>query len=200
MPSATAEGRTNDSRRACVCTALRTRGGGEALTLSYLGMRSFLEGGHESARRHFEEGLDASRAAGDRIAAHQALLNLGTIALERRDCDRACGRLSEGLSLATEVRDILNAAYFVKALGQVAGLRGRSALAARLLGASETAFKATGSRLYRYVPDDELQNAVIKAARKDLGDKSFEEEWRRGFAMTLEHAIEEALETDAEYG
>ena len=61
-----------------------------------------LNGEPEPARRCFEEGLAAARAAGDRIAAHQALYKLGLLALTERDLDRANEYLREGLSLATK--------------------------------------------------------------------------------------------------
>ena len=166
---------------------------GEALALTYLGLEPFLKGEHEQAKKCFLEGLATAREAGDRIAAHQALYNLGLLALEGGDLDRAAEYLSEGLTLADEVRDVLNAAYFVKALGQVAGLHGRDATAVRLLGAAETALRATGSPPYRYVPDVALQDRVLAASRDALGEATFEEEWRRGRAMTLEHATAEAL-------
>ena len=167
---------------------------GEALTLTYLGLEPFLKGEHESAKRCFKEGLASARAAGDRIAAHQALYNLGLLALAEEDLDRAAEHFSEGLYLADEVRAILNAPYFIKGLGQVAGLRGQATQAARILGAAEMALKATGSPPYRYIPDGTLQDRVLAAARDRLGGASFEEEWRRGRAMKLEHAIAEALE------
>jgi non-specific serine/threonine protein kinase len=167
---------------------------GEAHTLAYLGLAPLLNGKPEPARRCFEEGLAAARAAGDRIAAHQALYKLGLLALTERDLDRANEYLREGLSLADEVRDIINAPYFVKGLGQVAGLRGQATFAVRLLGASETALRATGSAPYRYIPDQALQDRIFTAARDALGEAAFDEGWRRGRAMTLEQAVEYALE------
>ena len=166
---------------------------GEAHTLAYLGLAPLLDGEPEPARRCFEEGLAAARAAGDRVAAHQALYKLGLLALTEGDLDRAEAYLREGLSLADEVRDIINAPYFVKGLGQVAGLRGRAAFAVRLLGAAETALRATGSAPYRYIPDQALQDRVLAAARDALGEAAFDGEWRRGRAMTLEQAIDYAL-------
>jgi predicted ATPase/DNA-binding CsgD family transcriptional regulator len=166
---------------------------GEAHTLAYLGLAPLLNDEPETARRCFEEGLAAARAAGDRIAAHQALYKLGLVALTERDLDRADEYLREGLALADEVRDIINAPYFVKGLGQVAGLRGRAAFAVRLLGAAESALRATGSAPYRYIPDQALQERIFAAARDALGEAAFEEAWRRGRAMTLEQAVEYAL-------
>jgi DNA-binding CsgD family transcriptional regulator len=170
---------------------------GEAHTLAYLGLAPLLNGEPEPARRCFEEGLAAARAAGDRIAAHQALYKLGLLALAERDLDRADEYLREGLSLADEVRDIINAPYFVKGLGQVAGLRGQAAFAVRLLGAAETALRATGSAPYRYIPDEALQESIFSAARDTLGEAAFDEGWRRGRAMTLQEAVEYALQPPA---
>jgi predicted ATPase/DNA-binding NarL/FixJ family response regulator len=167
---------------------------GEAHTLAYLGLAPLLEGEPEPARRCFEEGLAAARAAGDRVAAHQALYTLGLLALAERDFDQADEYLREGLSLADEVRDVINAPYFVKGLGQVAGLRGQAAFAVRLLSAAETALRATGSAPYRYIPDQALQDRIFAAARDALGEAAFDEEWRQGRAMTLKQAIEYALE------
>jgi predicted ATPase/DNA-binding CsgD family transcriptional regulator len=170
---------------------------GEAHTLAYLGLAPMLNGEPEPARRCFEEGLAAARAAGDRIAAHQALYKLGLLALAERDLDRADEYLREGLSLADEVRDIINSPYFVKGLGQVAGLRGQAAFAVRLLGAAETALRATGSAPYRYIPDEALQESIFSAARDTLGEAAFDEGWRRGRAMTLQEAVEYALQPPA---
>jgi non-specific serine/threonine protein kinase len=171
---------------------------GEAHTLAYLGLAPLLEGEPEPARRCFEEGLTAARAAGDRIAAHQALYKLGLLALAERELVRAGEYLREGLSLADEVRDVINAPYFVKSLGHVAGLRGQAAFAVRLLGAAETALQATGSAPYRYIPDQELQDRILAAARDALGEAAFDEGWRQGRAMRLEQAIEYALEPPPE--
>lgn len=167
---------------------------GEAHTLAYLGLAPLLNGEPEPARRCFEEGLAAAHAAGDRIAAHQALYKLGLLALTERDLDRANEYFREGLSLADEVRDVINAPYFVKGLGQVAGLRGQAAFAIRLLGAAETALRATGSAPYRYIPDQALQDRIFAAARDALGEVAFDEGWRRGQSMTLEQAVEYALD------
>jgi predicted ATPase/DNA-binding CsgD family transcriptional regulator len=167
---------------------------GEAHTLAYLGLAPLLNGEPEPARRCFEEGLAAAHAAGDRIAAHQALYKLGLLALTERDLDRANEYFREGLSLADEVRDVINAPYFVKGLGQVAGLRGQAAFAIRLLGAAETALRATGSAPYRYIPDQALQDRIFAAARDALGEAAFDEGWRRGQSMTLEQAVEYALD------
>ena len=92
------------------------------------------------------------------------------------------------------MRDVINAPYFVKGLGQVAGLRGQAAFAIRLLGAAETALRATGSAPYRYIPDQALQDRIFAAARDALGDAAFDEGWRRGQSMTLEQAVEYALD------
>ena len=167
---------------------------GEAHTLAYLGLCPLLNGEPEPARRCFEEGLAAARVAGDRVAAHQALYKLGLLALTERDLDRANESFREGLSLADEVRDIVNAPYFVKGLGQVSGLRGQPAFAVRLLGAAETALKATGSAPYRYIPDQELQDRIFAAARDALGEAAFDEGGRQGRAMTLEQAADYALQ------
>jgi predicted ATPase/DNA-binding CsgD family transcriptional regulator len=171
---------------------------GEAHTLAYLGLAPLLEGEPGPARRCFEEGLAAARAAGDRIAAHQALYTLGLLALAERDLGQADEYLREGLSLADEVRDVINAPYFVKSLGQVAGLRGQTEYAVRLLGAAKTALQATGSAPYRYIPDQALQDRIFAAARDAVGEVAFDEEWRQGRAMTLEQAIEYALEPPPE--
>ena len=171
---------------------------GEAHTLAYLGLAPLLNGEPGPARQCFEEGLTAARAAGDRIAAHQALYKLGLLALAERNLDRANEYLREGLSLADEVRDVINAPYFVKSLGQVAGLRGQASFAVRLLGAAETALRATGSAPYRYIPDQVLQDRIFAVARDALGEAAFDEEWRRGRAMTLQAAVEYALQPPPE--
>lgn len=166
---------------------------GEALMLNYLGIPDLIEGDHESARIHFEEGLAAAREAGDLVAAHQALLNLGRLALDCEDREKAADHLAEGLSIASDLRDVLNAVHFVKGLGHVAALRGENVRAVKLLGASEAAFRATGSSPYRYVSDEEFHTRILNESREELGIAAFEEAWSIGAAMGLREAVAEAL-------
>ena len=57
-----------------------------------------------------------------------------------------------------------------------------------------TALRATGSAPYRYIPDQALQDRIFAAARDALGEMAFDEEWSRGRAMTLQAAVEYALQ------
>jgi DNA-binding CsgD family transcriptional regulator len=68
------------------------------------------------------------------------------------------------------------------------------AFTVRLLGAAQTALRATGSAPYRYIPDQALQDRVFAAALDALGEAAFEEGWRRGRAITLEQAVDYALQ------
>ena len=167
---------------------------GEAFVVGYLGLIPLLRGELDRAARAFEESLRISRqASDDRVPLHQAHYSLGLVAQLRGQHEVAERHFSDGLQLAHALGDLVNAGYFIKGLGQTAGVLGHHERAARLLGAAEAALEGTGSPPYRYLWNRALDEQVVSAARIALGSHDFETAWHSSRAMGLERATGEAL-------
>ncbi len=167
---------------------------GESFAVGYLGLIPLLRGELNRAGQYFEESLRiAQEASHDRVPLHQALYSLGLVAQQRGDYESAEIYFTDGLRLAHELGDLVNAGYFIKGLGQSAGMLGRSEHAACLLGAASAALEATGSPPYRYLWNRTLDDQVIGAARMKLGEDRFSLAWSRGQSIGLDRAIAEAI-------
>jgi predicted ATPase/DNA-binding CsgD family transcriptional regulator len=162
--------------------------------LANLGMACLGGGDHEGAGRHFEESLAISREIGDRLSGYLSLYNLALWWRARGDNERAAQLYAEGLTLAGEVGDEANAAYCLEGLAGLIAETGEPERAARLFGASEALLEAVGAPLYAQVPDRASMERAADALRSRLGDTAFEALWGEGRAMTLEQAVECALE------
>jgi DNA-binding CsgD family transcriptional regulator len=164
-------------------------------THTWLGTILLLQGDHEGAGRRFGEGLTLGRRIGDRLSICNALFNLAQFALAGGDHKAAFRWFAEGIAPSEELGDRGNIAYILEGLGIVAGARGEARRAARLLGASEALISAIGLRGHTsYRPDRALYGRIEAKARATLGGTAFEAAKEEGRSMSLERAIEYALE------
>ena len=167
----------------------------------WLGTVLLLRDDHEGARRKFEEGLDLGRSIGDRLSICNALFNLAQLALASGDYDAAFHWFVEGIEPSEELGDRGNVAYILEALGIVAGARGETLRAARLLGASEALISAIGLRGHTYYrPDRSLYGRIEASARATVDDAAFEAALDEGRNMPTEQAVAYALEVPTTYG
>ena len=166
---------------------------GASFALIDLGMLPLLQGDFDAAARRFEEGLAAARAAGDRVAIQRALYSLAVLARARGDEDQAAAQFAAGLTVAGELRDWLNAGYFVMGLALSAAQSGQPVECARLLGAAEAILQAIGAPLHRYGFEQPWHERAVATARAALGEAAFERARAAGRALPLEGAIAGAL-------
>ncbi|MGY1694746.1 MULTISPECIES: ATP-binding protein [unclassified Geodermatophilus] len=160
-----------------------------------LGTVLLLQGDLDGAASTVEEGLRVARRSGDRAGACVALFNLAQVALAQSRHDDAALLLAEGVVLSERMHDRANLAHFVEGLGAVAATRGDARRAACLLGAAEGLLAAVGSPVYNYYrPDRGLYDRATARARERLGVPAFERAREQGRAMTLEQAVEYALD------
>jgi non-specific serine/threonine protein kinase len=154
------------------------------------------EGDHEEARQVFEEGLALGRSTGDGMSICITLFSLAQLALVGGDYDEASRRFAEGIAPSLEVRDWGNVAHILEGLGIVAGARGETGRAARLLGASEALISTIGLRGHTYYQmfDRSPYERVKDEVRAKLGEAAFAAALDEGRAMPAEQAVEYALE------
>jgi DNA-binding CsgD family transcriptional regulator len=160
----------------------------------WLGTILLLQGDHEGARLRFEEGLAQGRSIGDRLSICNALFNLAQLALAGGAYDGAFRLFAEGITPSEELDDRGNIAHILEALGIVAGARGETLKAARLLGASEALICAIGLRGHTYYrPDRTLYGSIEASARATVDEATFEAAREEGRAMSPERVVEYAL-------
>jgi tetratricopeptide (TPR) repeat protein len=165
----------------------------EAFALNYLGLVPLLAGDLDRAAACLQASLAVARAAEDRVPLHQARYSLGLVAQATGDHAQATVHFGEGLRLATELGDIVNAGYFVKGIALAAGALGRPAAAIRLLAAATAALEATGSPPYRYLNNQEVEQGLLDAARIELGKPAASAGWELGRSLPLDVASRDAL-------
>ena len=175
--------------------ALRRELGDKQLVTSALGNLGGLAanlGDYAQARALFEESLALSRELRDRRAIAWMLGNLGSMSHEQGNHDQARVLLQESLALVREQEDKLGVAHILAGLAASAAATGDLERAVRLAGATDTLLQAIGAVLAAV--ERGFCDTAVNTARDQLDATMFDALWAEGQAMTLEHAIEYALE------
>ncbi|MEP7357835.1 MAG: hypothetical protein ABI847_11380, partial [Anaerolineales bacterium] len=118
------------------------------------------------------------REENDAWAVARALLGLGKVALHRGEPARAMDLLQESLQLARERRDRGHMVECLEAIAFVAGTRGHSEQAARLLGAAEGQGQAIGQLRPPGLRAEYERN--VSALRGQMDEAVFSQLWAEG--------------------
>jgi predicted ATPase/class 3 adenylate cyclase len=157
-----------------------------------LGFTAAMTGEYERAEAFVREAQALFREVGDRGMAPLASNRLGFLALSQDDPDRAeelCVEAIRDLQVQAQIPGI---DFALEILGGVAASRGGIRRAARLWGAVAGYRDATGAP---WIPEERAMiEAHIDAARPRLEEATWREEWEKGRSMTLDQAVEYALE------
>jgi len=172
----------------------RRRGNASSVAslLNNLGVLALGEGDHERATELLEESMAICKTLGDMRGVSSPLLNLGVLALESRDCVRAHALICEAAALRGELGDRLGLVECLEGLGRVAAEAKDDDRATETLsaaGAQRAELRAPLSPADR----DDLE-PVLAALRRRLGAAGFAAAWGRGSAMSLEEALDRAVE------
>ncbi len=165
---------------------------GIAFSLENLGEVAYEEGDYGRARSCWEESLLISRALDIKHRTAVQLHHLGYVEHQQGNLDLAFARFAESLRLCREhgFKDI--GADCLAGLAVVAGSKSQAALAARLFGASEALRERNGYPLRG--PDRVDYDGNVAAARAQLDAAAWGAAWEAGRVMSIEQAIEYALE------
>jgi predicted ATPase/class 3 adenylate cyclase len=157
-----------------------------------LGFTAAMTGEYERAEAFVREAQALFREVGDRGMAPLASNRLGFLALSQDDPDRAEELCVEAIRDLQEQAQIPGIDFALEILGGVAASRGGIRRAARLWGAVAGYRDATGAP---WIPEERAMiEAHIDAARPRLEEATWREEWEKGRSMTLDQAVEYALE------
>lgn len=163
---------------------------GLARALHYAGEVARGEGDDARARALYQESLARYRELGDRNAVAILLHNLGYVAQHEGNASEAGTYFAEGLSLHLEHGDKRGLAHYVAGLAGTATLLGEPERAARLSGAAQALFAATGASTWPVDQREHTRN--LAAARRGLSGPAFDAAWDAGQSLSWEQAIAEA--------
>ncbi len=149
---------------------------------------------YDQARSYYEQALTAW---GDhpeaRSGVRYARLNLGYGARQTGEFARARSYYEEGLRQFVHAGDRRGIAQALEGLASlIMSENGSAERAARLYGAAHSLRETIGTPLPAVARA--IHEEPMNAARAVLGEKAFDEAWASGRALTLEQAVEHALD------
>ena len=168
---------------------------GAALGLVGLAQGALARNDFDRAVKLLAEAEVLSRSAGDWFTLTAALNSQALAARLRGDEARTVALLRESVGLAGTLGDAWHVVYGTIGLAGAAARQGRAARAVRLFGAVEALCEKMGvsipSPAWRALNERDLARI-----REEADVETFEAAWANGRLMTLEHAVEYALEDD----
>ncbi len=165
---------------------------GIGLNVMGLGELALRQRAYELATALGEESLALWRELGDKRMSGIALETLGFAAHGKGDNVAARALLAEALRLLSELRDRWSIPRILEGSAAIASTEGSPERAARLFGAAEALREAANVPLPPADRADYDHN--VAAVRAQLDEAAFAKAWAEGRAMTLEQAVEYALE------
>jgi predicted ATPase/class 3 adenylate cyclase len=166
--------------------------GGMGFVLSGLAEVALREGKLERASKLVEESLVLRRELGHKWGIGASLGTSAWIAMRQFDWESAFVRLKESMQVRKEIGDRGGIAFCLERLAEVAIGKHEAEKAARIFGAAESMRVWLRSKIDPVdKPEYELNVASLRA---ELGEDKFNTAWEEGQKMTLEQAVDYALE------
>jgi non-specific serine/threonine protein kinase len=163
-----------------------------AISLNHLGLVAWYQGDDRRAATLLTESLALRRQQGYKKGIAASLVSLGNVLRRQGNCEQATILFEESLALCRELEDKEGAAKSLEGLAACAIKQRQLERAARLSGAAQRAREAIGAPLPP--PEQYDHDHQVALSRTGLGNAAFTAFWAEGRAMTLEQAIEYALE------
>ena len=159
--------------------------------LIYLGDIIFGQGRPEEARKYYEESARTLREVQDKYTLALAVRRLGQLALYEGDYETADNLCKESLNLNMEVEDRRGTLACLSAIAGITLACGQTKSAAQLFGAVQALRDTMNLRLLK-IDHIEFEHNLA-ALHKQTNQPSLEKAWAKGEAMTIEQAVEFAL-------
>jgi predicted ATPase/DNA-binding CsgD family transcriptional regulator len=165
-----------------------------ALIMDHIGIAAFGREEVEKAMVLWDEALAMQRQYDDIWGAAITLSMIGLVTFAQGDLDLADRYQRESLSLRWETRNQEDVAHGLANMAMLIGERGGRDRAARLFGAAEAIHEMIGNSLKE--PERSIYAKEIDKLRTAMDLESFEKCWAAGRSLSMESAVELALETD----
>jgi tetratricopeptide (TPR) repeat protein len=166
---------------------------GIAFSLRYLASVAQEQGDTRAARAYCAESLAIRRELGSRGEIAETLNGMGWVAQQQDDLQTARTLFKEALALAREGELTVPCVHALRKLAEIAVAQAEPARAARLFGAAEALRERPGSPGIVSEQRAHYERCVADA-RASMDEETFAAAWAEGSAMTLEAAIQSALD------
>jgi hypothetical protein len=141
-----------------------------------------------------EETLAQARVNGHKEGIATSIVTLGLLTYEQGDYGSASATYKEGLELHRELGNKRGVSTALLGLGLIAVSTGQIEMGVRLLGATEALIEEVGIILEN--EERSPYDRALSTASKQLGEEVFSRAWREGHGMSMEQAIEYALQSE----
>jgi predicted ATPase len=165
---------------------------GLAMILTQLADAVRIQGDHGRASTLYQEAIKLLDELGDKWRLSVVLRSMGIVSLRVHDCQRAASLYADSLRVRAPAKNKWVVFQSLEGLACVALVRGQYKRAAILFGAAKPIQEALRSKRdsdYQVEVDQSLDHT-----RTSLGENAFAAAFDEGRAMTLEQAIEYALQ------
>lgn len=166
--------------------------GGMAYSLCDLGQVAYAQGDFAFARSCHEQSLLLFQQLGEQAGIAYALKNLGSVFHAQGDAVSARSYLEQSLSLLREIGRQREIVFCLEAFAELASRENKAERAVVLWGAVET-FRQQYS-LPRSLSAQATSERHVEQIGQTLGEETFLAAWTLGRSLTLEQAMEYALE------
>jgi predicted ATPase/class 3 adenylate cyclase len=164
----------------------------EGVAAQMLGTIAAFRNDYAEARARFEEAIPAHRELGARFNVTLAMSDLAHLERRYGNHARALELYRETILAFQEVGQHGAVSHQLECFAFIAEARGQLAHAVRLLGAAEALRERAGTPM---TPDEQPEyDQHVSAIQKRIGESAFSAAWAEGRALTMEQAIEYALE------
>ena len=165
---------------------------GLAYALNNLGLIKETQGDLVGAQRSYEESIAVSNELGEKVSFGYSLNGLAHVMLLKNDLAASQRYYRESLMAMQQTGDKRGIAYCLEGFAKVEIRKGNVGLAAQWMANAEQLRQAIGSPLN---PSERTEyDKDLVYVRAQLGEPHFESARAEGQAMTMEQAIERALE------
>lgn len=165
---------------------------GTAWALCSMGSLALQQGDYTMAQARFEESLTLARKLGDKWRITIVLFNLGEGALAQHNLVDAYRAYAESLILAQEIGFKQGLVYNFIGLAAIKLNTGQAINAARLEAVSEVLRRAI--TMTREPAEQAHYESVVATTQAQLGEEVFAAAWAEGKQLTMDEAVQLALQ------
>ncbi|CAN5402421.1 hypothetical protein BH09CHL1_BH09CHL1_23930 [soil metagenome] len=169
---------------------------GVAWATESLGIAAKNQGNHVQAAEHFEQAIQLYEQVGDRWGAGWAMTNLAWATSQIGNNALSLEWYLRALDIFADVGDRWALVHVIKGIAFLDQQGGKTSRSVRLLGAASAVRDADGIRFS--ASEEACHKQVIAEARREIGDKDFDQTWASGFTMSLDEAVEEIRGSEVE--
>ena len=160
-----------------------------------LGMLARHEGNYGEAHTLLKDSLKIFREQDHKVGIASSLYELGLVAMDQGDYAEARTHFEESMAKVQELGAKEGVAHLLEGIGALAAIHQQLARASQLFGAAEALREDIGAPVPPGSRSAYERN--IDAVRTQMDEESFAEAWAEGRSMTMEQAVEYALEETA---